>query len=126
MDVRWTMAHELTHFIQQFSPAQYEELKDFLFHELNKYSVDTVQSLMKKQIDLSAKNGIHLTEEQALDEVVADACEMMLKDGFALKKLAMSNLSTKEKIFAKLRELIDQIAAAFEGGESVQRRICGA
>ena len=52
---------------------------------------------------------------QALDEVVADACEMMLQDGSAIKKLAQSNLSTKEKIIAKINDLLNMIAKAFEG-----------
>lgn len=110
-----TMAHELTHFTQQFSPKQYEEFKEFLFSELNKYDSDTVHQLMLDQIANAKKSGVELSEEAALDEVVADACEMMLKDGSALKKLAQSKLSTKHKIIAKIKDLINAIAKAFEG-----------
>lgn len=40
---------------------------------------------------------------------------MMLQDGSAIKKLAQSNLSTKEKIIAKINDLLNMIAKAFEG-----------
>lgn len=109
-----TLGHELTHFIQDFSPAQYAEFRSFLFNELNRYDINTVQRLMVEQINNAKENGIQLTETQALDEVVADACEMMLQDGSAIKKLAQSNLSTKEKIVAKINDLLDMIAQAFE------------
>lgn len=110
-----TLGHELTHFIQEFSPAQYEEFRAFLFDELNHYDDTTVQRLMVQQIENAKKNNVRLTEAQALDEVVADACEMMLQDGSAIKKLAQSNLSTKEKIIAKINDLLNMIAKAFEG-----------
>lgn len=110
-----TLGHELTHFIQEFSPAQYEEFRAFLFDELNHYDDTTVQRLMVQQIENAKKNNVRLTEAQALDEVVADACEMMLQDGSAIKKLAQSNLSTKEKIIAKINDLLNLIAKAFEG-----------
>lgn len=109
-----TLGHELTHFIQEFSPAQYEEFRAFLFDELNHYDDTTVQRLMVQQIENAKKNNVRLTEAQALDEVVADACEMMLQDGSAIKKLAQSNLSTKEKIIAKINDLLNMIAKAFE------------
>lgn len=39
---------------------------------------------------------------------------MMLQDGSAIKKLAQSNLSTKEKIIAKINDLLNMIAKVFE------------
>lgn len=116
-----TLGHELTHFIEHYSPEAYSEFQEFLFHELNKYDDSTVEMLMLHQQEIAEANGIQLSETAALREVVADACEMMLRDGSALRRLATSNLSTKDKILMHLKELLSKLHEAFRKVESSSR-----
>ena len=105
-----TAAHELTHFIQQNS-RQYEELKRFVVERLAyEEGVNFEDLVMDKQ---RRESGLDYNE--AVDEVVADACEMMLKDSTAAERLAKENRSLAQKIRDWLREWVKNLKAAIEG-----------
>ena len=105
-----TAAHELTHHIQNVSPKLYEELKNFIvskYYESNKKSFD---ALVQEKMD-----SLNLSMEKAIDEVIADACEMMLQDGSAVTELATKNKSLWENIKAFINSIIEKIRNAFKG-----------
>lgn len=77
-----TAAHELTHFIQQNS-RQYEELKKFVVERL----VDEEGVSFEDLVTDKQRREPGLDYNEAVDEVVADACEMMLKDSTAAEQL---------------------------------------
>lgn len=105
-----TAAHELTHFIQQNS-RQYEELKKFVVERLvAEEGVNFEDLVTDKQ---RRESGLDYNE--AVDEVVADACEMMLKDSTAAKRLAKENRSLAQKIRDWLREWVESLKTAIEG-----------
>lgn len=105
-----TAAHELTHFIQQNS-RQYEELKKFVVERLAaEEGVNFEDLVTDKQ---RRESGLDYNE--AVDEVVADACEMMLKDSTAAERLAKENRSLAQKIRDWLREWVENLKAAIEG-----------
>lgn len=51
----------------------------------------------------------------AMDEVVADACEMMLRDSEAVQRLAKENRSLAEKIRDWISDFAEKVRAAFAG-----------
>ena len=106
-----TAAHELTHFIQQNSPKQYEELKQFVVERLVQQEgvsfEDLVTDKQRREPDLSYG--------EAVDELVADACEMMLKDSKAAEQLAKENRSLAERIRQWIRKWVRSLKAAMEG-----------
>ena len=105
-----TAAHELTHFIQQNS-RQYEELKKFVVERLvAEGGVNFEDLVTDKQ---RREQGLDYNE--AVDEVVADACEMMLKDSTAAERLAKENRSLAQKIRDWLREWVENLKTAIEG-----------
>lgn len=105
-----TAAHELTHFIQQNS-RQYEELKKFVVERLvAEEGVNFEDLVTDKQ---RRESGLDYNE--AVDEVVADACEMMLKDSTAAERLAKENRSLAQKIRDWLREWVENLKTAIEG-----------
>ncbi len=79
----FTLAHELTHDIKQSSPEQYETLKTVLLEAFVKDGQDLLEMIDSKK---AREEG--LTDEGALEEVVADAMESMLTDGTVLEALA--------------------------------------
>lgn len=113
-----TMAHELTHYIQDSAPAQYEALKDFLLAELGKNDTVHISDLIQEKIRRAEANGHSLSTVEAVDEVVADACEMMLQDGSAIRRLAKANLSLAKRIQAWIDDFIALIKKAFDGVKS--------
>lgn len=106
-----TMSHELTHFIQQNS-GQYEALKEFVANHVLE-SGDSIERLAQQKIDNDSTG--ELTMDSAMDEVVADACEMMLRNTEAVQRLANENRSLAEKIRDWIGDFVKKLRAAFKG-----------
>ena len=106
-----TMSHELTHFIQRNS-GQYEALKEFVANHVLK-SGDSIERLAQQKIDNDSTG--ELTMDGAMDEVVADACEMMLRNTEAVQRLANENRSLAEKIRDWIGDFVKKLRAAFKG-----------
>lgn len=111
-----TMAHELTHFIQQNAPEQYEELKKFV---LNYLQENMGQDYTKLVADKMVKQE-GLSYEGALNEVVADACETMLRDSKYIKKMVDTKPTLFETIRNWLRKMFNKILARDEGAKALQ------
>ena len=105
-----TAAHELTHFIQANS-AQYEALKSFVVNKLTHEEGVSFEDLVADK----QRREPGLEYDEAVDEVVADACEMMLGDSTVVEQLAKENLSLAEKIRDWLREWVENLKIALEG-----------
>lgn len=106
-----TMSHELTHFIQQNS-GQYEALKEFVANHVLE-SGDSIERLARQKLDNDSTG--ELTMDGAMDEVVADACEMMLRNTEAVQRLANENRSLAEKIRDWIGDFAKKLRAAFKG-----------
>ncbi len=104
-----TAAHELTHYIQEASPQMYADLKKAIIDTYYKGNADTFAGLVRDKQDVY-KN---LTLEEITDEVIADACEMMLKDGSAVNKLMKDNITLGNRIKTWIDAFLDKIKAAF-------------
>lgn len=105
-----TAAHELTHFIQANS-AQYEALKSFVVNKLTYEEGVSFEDLVADK----QRREPGLEYDEAVDEVVADACEMMLGDSAVVEQLAKENRSLAEKIRDWLREWVENLKIALEG-----------
>ena len=111
----FTAAHELTHFIRQWSPAKFKIFADFLFEQYGKKGQD-VNQLIREQMQKAANNGRSITWDEAYEEVIADSCETFLRDSKASEKIAALrekdiSLANKIKTFlgqmlAKMRKLM--------------------
>lgn len=106
-----TMSHELTHFIQRNS-GQYEALKEFVANHVLE-SGDSIERLARQKLDNDSTG--ELTMDGAMDEVVADACEMMLRNTEAVRRLANENRSLAEKIRDWIGDFVKKLRAAFKG-----------
>ena len=105
-----TAAHELTHFIQANS-AQYEALKSFVVNKLTHEEGVSFEDLVADK----QRREPGLEYDEAVDEVVADACEMMLGNSTVVEQLAKENRSLAEKIRDWLREWVENLKIALEG-----------
>lgn len=106
-----TASHELTHFIQEYNPAQYEQLRDFVVERLMEAEdVDLDALVQRHQMDQP-----ELSYDEALDEVVADGCQMMLKDSQAAAALAKQNRSLAGNIRSWLRKWVNRLQEVFRG-----------
>ena len=120
-----TASHELTHFIEKWSPEQYRNLRNFVYDTLNSRDSNTVKRLIAAQRDNAEKAGHKLSYDEASREVVADACEMLLRDSRAVERLANENLTLAQKIRDWVSDFVNKIKKAFEGvtARTVEARI---
>ena len=106
-----TASHELTHFIKEYNPAQYEQLRDFVVERLMEAEDVDLDALVQRH----QKDQPELSYDEALDEVVADGCQMMLKDSQAAVALAKQNRSLAGNIRSWLRKWVKKLQEAFRG-----------
>lgn len=105
----FTAAHELTHFVRQWSPAKFKTLADFLMQEYGKKGVN-VDALVREQMAKAKRNGRTISYDTAYEEVVADSMEMMLADGNVMEKLAKLKAQDKS-LWQKIKDFINELAA---------------
>ena len=106
-----TASHELTHFIKEYNPAQYEQLRDFVVERLTEAEDVDLDALVQRH----QKDQPELSYDEALDEVVADGCQMMLQDSQAAAALAKQNRSLAGNIRSWLRKWAKKLQEAFRG-----------
>ena len=106
-----SLSHEMTHWMQQYAPEEYSQLKDFIVQEILKADPQKLQKLVQQQ--KAWEKGRALTDEQALDEVVANACQTMLLDSKAIDKLARQNMSLAARIADWIADWSQKVKDAF-------------
>ena len=105
----FTAAHELTHFIRDWSDTKFKVLADFLMQEYGKKGVN-VDALVREQMAKAEKNGRTISYDTAYEEVVADSMETMLSDGNVIKRLEKLKAQDKD-LWHKIKSYIDELAA---------------
>ena len=115
-----TAAHEFTHWLEQNSPEQYNELRQFVFDKLRREGQD-IEALAMRKMDLyrlAKQNGANVQEldlEGAMAEIVANACDQVLGS----EKVAAEIEQTSPTLYAKVKEfvtnLVDKIREAAAG-----------
>ena len=116
----FTAAHELTHFIKQWSPVKFRKLADLLIDRYAEQGV-SVRDLIDNQIAKAEKNGRTIDRDTAFEEVVADSMETMLTQGDAASFMAEIRQQDKtlwEKVrdwFKNLAEKLRDVVDAYQG-----------
>ena len=113
----FTAAHEMTHYIKQWSPEKFKTMSDFLMTEYGEKGV-SIEELVQNQIAKAERNGRTISYDKAFEEVIADSMETMLSDGKVVEKLA--KLKQQDKgLWQKMKDFISQLAVkireAYEG-----------
>lgn len=109
----FTIAHELTHFIKQWSPAKFKVLANFLITQYGKKGV-SVEELVETQIAKANKNGRTIDYDAAFEEVVADSMEAMLVSGNVVQMMAELKQLDKtlwQKICEWFKDLVADLKA---------------
>nr|DAO38384.1 MAG TPA: hypothetical protein [Caudoviricetes sp.] len=108
-----TASHEITHAIKEWSPKKYAELQNFVTRQFEQDG--SIEAMINEEIRIAKSNGQDMTLEEALDEVVANSCEMMLKDTGAIERMAAESPSLCKKIKLVIDKVVSDIKKAFEG-----------
>lgn len=110
-----TAAHEMTHFIRENSESGYIALREFITDRLMQQGLDIEELVTQKRARESRK----LSYDEAVEEVIADACETVLTEPTAIQQLASDNMPLAKKIRKWLNDFFRKIKSAFAGLEAV-------
>ena len=110
-----TAAHEMTHFIRENSEAGYIALREFITDRLMQQGLDIEELITQKR----ARESRELSYDEAVEEVIADACETVLTEPTAIRQLASDNMPLAKKIRKWLNDFFRKIKSAFAGLEAV-------
>ena len=109
----FTAAHELTHFIKDWSPVKFRKLADLLVKRYAEQGV-SVRDLIDNQIAKAEENGRTIDRDTAFEEVVADSMEVMLTQGDAAS--FMAELKQQDKtLWEKVRDWFKNLAEKLRG-----------
>lgn len=116
----FALGHELVHRAKKGSPGKYQAFTEFLMKEYGKTGA-SVETMIAQELKAAKEYGIKMTEEQAFEEVVCDACQRMLLDTDAGKRLAefgaqsRENKSFLEDLKLWISEFLDKLRSIFQG-----------
>ena len=119
-----TASHEITHMIKASGTELYVDLRDYV---IDTYVQEYGQNgLTERILDIQERHreivGKELTYEQAEEELVSSACEMMLKNSKAFEKLAKRNLTLAQRVKSALDAFISRaqkmLSEAFKGNSA--------
>ena len=94
----YALAHELTHFIEQWSPEKYEILAEYLVSTYYKTGITMHQRVLREQARLTEIRKREISYNEAYHEVVANAMMKMFDDGNLVQRL--TELKAKDKDLA--------------------------
>lgn len=104
-----TLSHELTHYLQKYDKEGYAQLRDFVERTILEKDAASMERMIKQQIAMNPT----MKPEEALDEIVANACQEMLYDNEVVKQLARQNMTLFEKIVDIFDSVGNRIKGAF-------------
>lgn len=119
----YTAAHEITHFMREWSAKKFDKLARFLVKTYNKSEKGpvTLNSLIDAAIneERNQPNGRRLSVMEAYEEVVADAMHRMFLDTDAAEKFSQfrnedsDNIETHAKLKGHVHKLLRNLREAF-------------
>lgn len=105
----YTLGHEVTHYIKEWSPEKFKALSDFVMEHLGNKAPDLIAAkaeFLRKMPDYKDYTVTQLND-RAVEEVVADSMELVLSDGKILDELA----HTEKTVWQKIKDCISKILA---------------
>lgn len=107
----YTLGHEVTHYIKEWSPEKFRALSDFVMEHLGKDASSMISAkadFLRKMPDYKDYTVTQLND-LAAEEVVADGMELILTDGRVLDELAKTDKSLWEKVRDWIKNTVAKI-----------------
>lgn len=119
-DFLGSASHELTHFIRDYAPGEYNEYADTVIRQIMKSGGMDLQEGTESYINnYMSQAGQQLTREQAVEEIVADASQKFFNDEEFIKEVTQ-NRNLGQKILDFINDVIDAIRSLIKTGSTRQ------
>lgn len=113
--------HELVHNLRRESSAYYDAFSSVVLDTLKKDGSFDLHAAIAERIRQYAEQGQQLSQEDALEEIVAEAAPAALTNREAMRAFVKENRSLAEKVrdfFVRFADELRQIAAKYGAGNS--------
>lgn len=115
-NVGYIAMHEITHHLKLYAPEQYKKLEDLVREKWFSQDPDDMQNRIREKIEAYQKANQNLTEEQALEEIIADAAHEFLTDRNFAKTVCDTDISLGKAIINSIKSAIRGIYRIFGAG----------
>lgn len=109
-------AHEITHRMQDLSPAEYRKFRQAAVeYKMQENGADTEAEIVERYMEAAEQEGVTLTRDEVLDELAADFAGDMLGDADLFAKFSKENRTAAQKLLDSLKEFLAKVKTAFTG-----------
>ena len=106
-----TFGHEFVHFIEKYSPTEYNEFRRFVFDKLKQRGENVAELIEEKRLGSGGK----MSYDAASREVIAEAMTDILPDSNLMQELAEKHRNVFQTLIEKLKEFLEDIRGYFDG-----------
>lgn len=111
----YVFSHEITHHMQQYAPEQYAMFKQLVREKW--FQQGGIEDAISQKIIQYRGNGVELTREEALDEILADSTYEIIQSQEFIDELCRENRSLAQSVLDAIRNVIDKLRAMIAEGQ---------
>ena len=118
-NIGYIFMHETTHYLKTFAPEQYQALEDLVRERWFAFNPSQMQDAIARKIEAYKRvtNGQQvLTEEQALEEIIADASHDFINDPEFAKQVAEEDMGLAKALLDSIRNALRMLRRIFASG----------
>lgn len=109
-------AHEITHRMQDLSPAEYRKFRQAsVEYKMRENGADTEAEIVERYMEAAEQEGVTLTRDEVMDELAADFAGDMLDDADLFAKFSKENRTAAQKLLDSLKEFLNKVRGLFTG-----------
>ena len=109
-------AHEVTHRMQDLSPAEYRKFRQAAMeHHMREKGIDEMAEVVEWYREKAESSGVTLTQNEVMDEIAADFAGNMMENPDLFREFSQSNRTAAQKLLDSLKEFIAKVKSIFTG-----------
>lgn len=109
-------AHEVTHRMQDLSPAEYRKFRQAAMeHRMREKGIDEMAEVVEWYREKAESAGVTLTQDEVMDEIAADFAGNMMDNPDLFRDFSQSNRTAAQKLLDSLKEFIAKVKSIFTG-----------
>jgi hypothetical protein len=109
-------AHEVTHRIQDLSPAEYRKFRQAAMERrMREKGIDEMAEVVEWYREKAESSGVTLTQDEVMDEIAADFAGDMMENPDLFREFSQSNRTAAQKLLDSLKEFIAKVKSIFTG-----------
>ena len=118
-NIGYIFMHETTHYLKRFAPEQYQALENLVRERWFAFNPSQMQDAIARKIEAYkrvTKGQQVLTEEQALEEIIADASHDFINDPEFAKQVAEEDMGLAKAVLDSIRNALRMLRRIFASG----------